>query len=359
MDPNNACDPDAGLFGLDTPPESADLHLLAIPWDATTSYRDGTRHGPAAILRASHQLDMYDRALEVTHLESIAMIDPPPEIVALGPEARAHAEVVIAAAGRETPTTRPHMDAVNRLSERLNAWVRAETSARLEEGRWVGIVGGEHSVPLGAIQAIASRHPGLGILHIDAHADLRRAYEGFSNSHASIMDNVLRRCPEVARLVQVGIRDLCDEEANAIAEAGPRVRTFFDRDLADRSFAGEPWAATIAAILEPLPEEVYVSFDIDGLSPDLCPNTGTPVPGGLTYNQAVALITALGRSGRRIVGFDLCEVAPSRVDPTDEWDGNVGARVLYQLCGWTLRTQGRIVPGIGGGNSITSTDVDR
>ncbi len=344
MDPNNACDPDAGLFGLDTAPESAALHLLAVPWDATTSYRDGTRRGPAAILRASHQLDMYDRALEVTHLEGIAMIDPPAPIVALNAEARAHAEVVIAAAGRESAATRPHMEAVNRLSEHLNAWVRAETSARLEEGRLVGIVGGEHSVPLGAIQAIADRHPGLGILHIDAHADLRRAYEGFSHSHASIMDNVLRSCPEVRRLVQVGVRDLCDEEARAIAAAGPRIQGFFDRDLADRSFAGEPWSTTIAAILEPLPEEVYVSFDIDGLSPDLCPNTGTPVPGGLTFNQAVALITALGRSGRRIVGFDLSEVAPSRTDPDDEWDGNVGARILYQLCGWTLRTQGRIVP---------------
>ncbi|HFE47628.1 MAG TPA: arginase, partial [Nannocystis exedens] len=161
--------------------------------------------------------------------------------------------------------------------------------------------------------------------------------------HASIMDNVLRRCPGVQRLVQVGIRDYCEEEAAAITAAGSRVQAFFDRDLAKRSFAGEPWNETIAAILRSLPEEVYISFDIDGLRPDLCPNTGTPVPGGLSFYQAVALIVALGRSKRRIIGFDLCEVAPSRIDPTDEWDGNVGARILYQLCGWTLRSQGRIV----------------
>jgi len=343
VDPNTACDPDAGIFGLDTDPKAADLHLLAIPWDATTSYRAGTRGGPAAILRASHQLDMYDHALGVTHIDTIAMIDPPAELLEWNVEARAHAEVVIAAAGRETPQTRPHMDAVNRLSERLNDWVRGEVEARLDRDKLVGIVGGEHSVPLGAIEAIAARHPGMGILHVDAHADLRGAYEGFSSSHASIMDNVLRRCDGVARLVQVGIRDFCAEEVEAIGDAGARVVTHYDRDLAARAFAGEPWGTTVAAILGSLPDEVYISFDIDGLRPELCPNTGTPVPGGLSFNQAVALITALGRSGRRVVGFDLCEVAPSRIDAADEWDGNVGARILYQLCGWTLRTQGRIV----------------
>ncbi|MEZ4382185.1 MAG: agmatinase family protein [Nannocystaceae bacterium] len=349
MDPNIACDPDAGIFGLDTAPEAADLLLLAVPWDATTSYRPGTRAGPQAIVRASHQLDMYDRALEVTHLDGIAMAEAPPAIAELNREAREHAEVVIAAAGRETAQTRPHIDAVNALSERLRAWVRGRVDAELDAGKIVGVVGGEHSVPLGLIEALAERNRnpgglgGLGILHIDAHADLRRAYEGFEHSHASIMDNVLRRCPSVARLVQVGIRDFCDEEVQAIAADG-RVVPFFDADLAERAFAGEPWARTIEAILEPLPEAVYVSFDIDGLRPDLCPNTGTPVPGGLGFNQAVALLRALGRSGRRIVGFDLCEVAPSRLDPADEWDGNVGARILYQLCGWTLRTQGRIAP---------------
>ncbi len=343
MDPNRACDADAGIFGLGTTPEAADLHLLAIPWDATTSYRDGTREGPAAILRASHQIDMYDRALEVSYLGNIAMLAAPPEIAALNAEARAHAEVVLAAAGREDDTTRPRMRAVNQLSERLHHWLRKETEMRLDRGKLVGIVGGEHSVPLGAIEVLAERHPGMGILHIDAHADLRQAYEGLTHSHASIMDNVLRRCPGVERLVQVGVRDYCEEEAAAITDAGSRVAAFFDRHLAERAFAGEPWAETIAAILQPLPEQVYISFDIDGLSPELCPNTGTPVPGGLSFNQAIALIVALGRSGRRIVGFDLCEVAPSRIDTADEWDGNVGARILYQLCGWTLHTQGRIV----------------
>ncbi|MCB9706656.1 MAG: agmatinase family protein [Myxococcales bacterium] len=342
MDPNAACDPDSGIFGLDTPAEAADLHLIPVPWDATTSYRPGTRRGPAAIVRASHQLDMYDRALGVSYIESIAMLDADPELEALGDEARAHAEVVIAAAGRRTPATIPHMEAVNRASARVNAQVRARAEASLDAGKIVGIVGGEHSVPFGAIAALAERHPGLGILHVDAHADLRREYEGFEHSHASIMDNVLRACEGVGRLVQVGIRDFCEEEADRIAGSGGRVITFFDRDLADRSFAGETWAATVSAILAPLPERVYVSFDIDGLAPELCPHTGTPVPGGLTYNQAIALIVALGRSGRTIVGFDLCEVAPSAADPDDEWDANVGARILYQLCGWTLRSQGRI-----------------
>ncbi|MFR5870708.1 MAG: arginase family protein [Alistipes sp.] len=145
----------------------------------------------------------------------------------------------------------------------------------------MGLVGGDHSVPLGLIRAVAERNPGVGVLHVDAHADLRRAYEGFTYSHASIMYNVLNEAAGVSALVQVGVRDLCDDEAR-LASADARVRLFDDYALSAAKFGGESWNAVCDRIIACLPEKAYVSFDIDGLAPEYCPHTGTPVPGGLS-----------------------------------------------------------------------------
>ncbi|HUS63859.1 MAG TPA: arginase family protein, partial [Kofleriaceae bacterium] len=224
----------------------------------------------------------------------------------------------------------------NELGARLNDWLRREVDAWLDRGRLVGVVGGDHAAPLGAIQALARRHPGLGVLHVDAHADLRDAYEGFTWSHASIMFNVVREA-DVGRLVQVGIRDLCEAEADLIRGSGGRVVTHFDAELKARQYDGEAWGAQCARIVADLPRDVYVSFDIDGLDPTLCPHTGTPVPGGLQFAEAAALVAAVVKSGRRIVGFDLCEVAPG--PDGDEWDANVGMRLLYKLIGWALASR--------------------
>jgi agmatinase len=130
---------------------------------------------------------------------------------------------------------------------------------------------------------------------------------------------------------------VCEAEVDVIQASKRRVITFYDAELATRRFAGENWAGQCERIVEALPGEVYVSFDIDGLDPAYCPHTGTPVPGGLSFLQAQYLIGAIARSGRRIVGFDLNEVAPG---PADEWDANVAMRVLYKMIGWTLRSQG-------------------
>ena len=153
------------------------------------------------------------------------------------------------------------------------------------------------------------------------------------------MDNVLR-LDGVATIVQVGIRDFCEEEYERISSSGGRVRTFFDVQLAAARSRGG-FGDAIGTAVQALPESVYVSFDIDGLDPSLCPHTGTPVPGGLSFHEASALLGAVARSGRRIVGFDLNEVAPG---DDDEWDANVGARLLYKLIGWTLVSQRLIEP---------------
>jgi agmatinase len=341
FDPNAAAQPGSGVFSLPHEPDRAGVVLLPVPWEVTTSYRTGTADGPAAILEASRQIDLYDVETGRPYLAGIAMLDEPADVRAWNDEGRPLAEQVIAAGGA-TPGDAAlgrALDRVNQLGAQLNDRVRAETDRALDDGRLIGIVGGDHSVPLGAIQALARRHPGLGILHIDAHADLRDAYEGFTWSHASIMFNVLRHAPEVARIVQVGLRDVCEAEADLIRDTGDRLVAHFDADLAARACAGESWAIQCERIVADLPREVYVSFDIDGLDPTLCPHTGTPVPGGLQYAQALFLLGAVARGGRRIVGFDLCEVAPGPAG--DEWDANVAMRILYKLIGWALRSQGR------------------
>jgi agmatinase len=228
---------------------------------------------------------------------------------------------------------------VNSASEKLNDWVYQQAKRVLKAGKSVGVIGGDHSTPFGAIRAIAEHHGEISILHFDAHSDTRAAYSGFEFSHASIMHNVLTRIPNIKKLVQVGIRDFCEEESAFLKSQGHRARVFYDADLQRRKLSGETFSAIAKEIVSALSPEVYISFDIDGLDPKLCPSTGTPVPGGLEFSEAVFIIRELVRSGRKIIGFDLNEVAPSGVDG-DEWDANVGMRLLYKLCGWHFESLG-------------------
>ena len=328
-----------GIFGLPSTPDAARVVLVPVPWEATVSYGTGTASGPAAILAASRQVDLLDRETGRPYREGIAMLPIPPEVAAWSEEARSLALPIVQAGGAGEDAERGRAAAeVDALCERMNAWVYAQTRAWLERDRLVGVVGGDHSVPFGAIRAVAERHPGLGVLHFDAHADLRKAYEGLKWSHASIMFNVLREIPEVARLVQVGVRDFGEDEDALIRAEAERVRTYFDADLRAKLFEGENWHRLALRIAADLPRDVFVSFDIDGLDPALCPHTGTPVLGGLSFPEASAVLRAVVETGRRIVGFDLVEVAP---DPQgrSEWDGNVGARVLYKEIGYALMSQ--------------------
>jgi agmatinase len=169
-----------------------------------------------------------------------------------------------------------------------------------------------------------------GILHADAHCDLREAFEGFKYSHASIFYNTLQ-FSNVKKLVQVGIRDYCHQE-KALAESQPeRIKVFFDRDCRRRMYEGATWKTIVDEMVAALPQKVYLSIDIDALDPKLCPNTGTPVPGGLEYEELMYLLNRIREAGKDIIGFDLCEVSPS--PDGGDWDGNVGARVLFHLCG--------------------------
>jgi agmatinase len=344
FDPNAPGDAaEGGLFGLPFTPDDAQVVVVPVPWEVTVSYRAGTALGPEAIREASLQVDLYDPDLPDAWKLGLAMEDQDEHVAATSHELRPAAADYIGwvEQGRPTADANQHSAVPGRVTQagtELSNWLKTKTGALLDAGKAVGVLGGDHSTPLGYIQALAERHPeGFGILQFDAHCDLRPAYEGFQYSHASIMYNALQ-LPQVKKLVQVGIRDLCQQEADYIEHSNGRVAMFGQRFLSDEKFAKKSWKKVCGKIIAQLPSKVYISFDIDGLDPKLCPGTGTPVPGGLEYEEATYLLRQVVRSGRQIIGFDLNEVAPGDT----EWNAIVGARLLYQLCNWMAASQGRL-----------------
>ena len=268
------------------------------------------------------------------HRHGLAFIAASPALLARAAEAARWGLEVIAAARAGEAAPLAAVARVNELSVWLDEHLLTQARQWLSGGKRVGVIGGSHAVAFANIKAHAERYPGLGVLQFDAHADLRVAYQGFVGSHASVMQRVMAELPNVAALVTVGVRDLCEQEYDE-AQQNSRIHHFYDFQMRQHLAAGKPlqvWCDRVAAAL---PEQVYISFDIDGLTPALCPHTGTPVPGGLSFGQALALLDALLRHGRTIVGFDLCEVAPG----ADEWDANVGARLLYKLAGYMFLSQ--------------------
>jgi len=335
FDPNGMGDTNGNIYGLPFDAYEANLVILPVPWEVTVSYQAGTALAPAAILEASYQVDLYDPYIANAWKLGIAMKEIDQEIGEKSHSLRQKSEEYINKLSQghnpeEDSAMLSTLNALNQECRKLNEWVRNESLTLLNMNKKVALLGGDHSTPLGLIQALAEKNSGFGILHIDAHADLRKAYEGFEFSHASIMYNAIK-IHQVTHLVQVGIRDYCEAELNLI-NSDDRISTFFDRDIKQQQYTGKSWSAICDNIIDLLPEKIYLSFDIDGLDPKLCPNTGTPVPGGLELEQALYLIEKLVGSGRKIIGFDLNEIAPG----DDEWDANVGARLLYRLANMCL-----------------------
>jgi agmatinase len=338
FDPSVTASYHAGIFGLPTTPAEARLHLLPVPWEVTTSYGAGTSQGPEAILKASPQIDLFDLETGTAYEAGYHMLPVPQRLKELNSELKPKALAVreeLEETGRLGAKGEKLLAEVNAGCDEMVEWVFSHSQKVLQSGKLLGLIGGDHSSPEGAIRAVSETLGGdFGVLHIDAHADLRQAYQGFKHSHASIMRNVMEADWRPAKLVQVGIRDFCKEEYDFI-QSRQDVKTFFDIELKRELLGGTSWSLLCRHIVDALPKQVYVSFDVDGLSPEYCPNTGTPVPGGLNFDQVLYLFSSLVKSGRKIVGFDLNEVAPGE----DEWDGNVGARLLYKLCGWTVVSQ--------------------
>ncbi|MFN3528357.1 MAG: agmatinase family protein [Bacteroidia bacterium] len=339
-DPNGVGQANGNLYGLPFSLEEAKVVIIPIPWDVTVSYADGCAQGPKAILEASPQLDLFDPDISEAWNIGLAMQPIDEKWADRSSQLRKSSSKYIKWLEHGAPPSKATqmLQILGDLNEKcgfLLDWVTANCRMRLQQGKLVGILGGDHSSPLGLMTALSEQHDEFGILQIDAHMDLRDAYEGFTFSHASIMYNALK-LPAVKQLTQVGIRDYCEAEAH-LAQEDPRIHVYYDRDLKRAAYRGEHWATICDKLVSALPQKVYISFDIDGLDPKLCPNTGTPVPGGLEFEQAMYLIEAVVRSGRTIIGFDLCEVSPGK---KGDWDANVGARVLYRLANQAWISQG-------------------
>ena len=337
-DPNGVGVDNGHFIGLPFDEADSEIVLLSVPWDVTTSYSPGTHGGPENILEASKQLDLYDATWPEAWKRGIFMRPSPESRLATNTEFREKAERIIEfleSGGKlaQHAAMQSLLNEVNAASEQLNQWVENESEQLLAQHKLVGIIGGDHSVPLGLMRALAKRHESFGILHIDAHMDLRVAYEGFNYSHASIMYNALQ-LPQVTSLVQLAVRDYCAAEFE-LSQSDSRIQVFSDKGLHEALFAGRSWAEIVQQIVQSLPQKVYISFDIDGLSPDNCPNTGTPVPGGLSYNQALYLLVGLHKAGKQLIGFDLSETAGK----PNEWDAAVAARIAYKMALLALESQ--------------------
>jgi agmatinase len=325
------------FIGLPFEEVDSKLILIPVPWDTTVSFKDGTSTGPENILEASSQLDLYDADAPNAWKAGIFFREESKSLRKLNKTARKKAKKHIALLEKGVTPNESHLinlGKVNKLCETMNQMVYLETSELLQSGKIVGLAGGDHSSPLGYYKALFDHFGEYGILVIDAHLDLRDAYENFKYSHASIYYNTIKEIP-ISKLVQVGIRDYCDEELEILKASDGKIAPIFDHQIRDSLSLGLHWHDICKEISASLPDKIVISVDIDGLAPHLCPNTGTPVPGGLEYNQLIYLLKFLVESGKKILGFDLCEVA----GVGHEWDGNVGARVLYKLACLTIKSQ--------------------
>jgi agmatinase len=275
------------------PPEKARFVLVPVPYERTTTYRRGTAGGPAALLAAGSQVELFDEETAVSPLDAGVALLPPVSCSGM-PDALADALLAV---------VRPHLAA----------------------GRVVGCIGGEHSISLGPIRAAARRRKGLGILHIDAHPDLRDEYEGTRFGHGCVMRRVLEE-KNVARLVQVGLRAVSADDAAAI-RGDARIRPFHAHDIQRR----EP-AEWIRAVVAELPPRIYVSFDVDGLDPSVVPGTGTPEPGGLSWWGALALLRA-ALAERELVAFDIVELLPQ---PHSHVSDFAAAKLLFKMLAYAV-----------------------
>ena len=333
FDHNNVGNPNNNIFGLPFTEADARLIIIPIPWEVTVSYGAGTSRAADHIFKASLQVDLFDPEVPDGWKQGFFMRDPDKKILMKSDFLRKEAELYIDYISRGDAVennqfmTKTLRD-VNEGSLYLNNWVYEQTKVLLERGKLVGLLGGDHSTPFGFFKALGEKHGDFGILQIDAHFDLRESYERFIYSHASIMYNALHEIPKLVKVVQVGTRDYSQGEYDYAINSNGRIHTFFDKHIKQRQFDGESWKSIVDDIVDKLPQKVQISFDIDGLDPKLCPNSGTPVPGGFETEQIFFLFSKILQSGRRLIGFDLNEVGIGETD----WDANVGARVLFKLC---------------------------
>lgn len=265
--------------------------IFPVPLERTTTYMTGTRNGPAAILAASRNMELYDEELGLEPYKRIGI------------------------------ATLPAIDTQDGTLEKVLAELHTTELALLADGKFPVVLGGEHSLTPPLVAAAAKKFPDLSVLQIDAHADLRESYQGNPASHASAMRRVVEVCPAV----QVGIRSLSVEEAEAI----PKLRTkiYWAKEIARAPI--ENWIPRVVADLS---AHVYLTIDLDGFDPAFVPATGTPEPGGLDWHQVTSLIRTVAAK-KKIVAMDVVELLPQ---PGDHASGFLAAKLIYKILGYVL-----------------------
>jgi len=333
FDQNTVSNPDNNVFGLPSTEENADVIIVSVPWEVTVSYGSGAAKAPETIARASFQVDLYDPRFPDVWKRGFYLTPTDKQLQLKSSYLRREAELYIDYISRQEVLEANQfmcktIREVNEGGDYLNNWVYDNAKNYLDKGKLVALLGGDHSTPLGLYKALAEKHDSFGILQIDAHCDLKKAYEGFNYSHASIMYNALNEVPQIKNIVQIGLRDISQDEWEYMETNPDRIVPYFDQDIKERIYGGDTFKNIVDEIISKLPQKVHISFDIDGLDPKLCPNTGTPVPGGFELESIFYLFHEIIKSGRQVISFDLVEVGFGET----EWNANVGARALFKLC---------------------------
>ncbi len=344
FDPSQPGIADATIFGLPFTTEQSEIIIIPVPWEVTVSYGSGASEGPQAILEASFQVDLNHQDFPELWKLGMFYADIPSRWKTNSDAYKKMAQPIIKALEEgqdvsQMPSLQADLNTINKVCRNVHSEVKELVLHWMNQGKKVVLLGGDHSTPLGYYEALATKHDDFGILHLDAHMDLRIAYEGFTYSHASIMYNALQ-IQQISKIVQIGIRDFCEQEVEVVTNEKGRILIHTDSDLKAATFEGKSWQQQCDEIIASLPQKVCISFDIDGMYPWYCPNTGTPVPGGFSFEQATYLFNKLAESNKEIIGFDLVEVAPGE---NDDWDGNVGARMLFHMCGVLAKNNGLAV----------------
>jgi agmatinase len=266
----------------------AEIVLLPVPFDQTSTYQKGSDKGPDAIIEASRNMELYDSETDSeVYLRGIY--------------------------------TAPPIQA--KTSEQMLELTYRHTKNFLKHKKYVVAIGGEHSISYGAIRAYAEHYQQLTLLQFDAHADLQEAYEHNPWSHASVIARV-KELPTIKRVVSVGIRSMSKEELPRLN----RADTFFAQEIDENPL----W---IDQVLEKLAGPVYITFDLDVFDSALMPSTGTPEPGGLNWNQALKILKRVARE-KSLVGFDVVELLPRPCNPAPDY---LAAKLIYKLLSYKFK----------------------
>ena len=339
FDVNAVANRNNNIFGLPFTEEEAKVILVPVPWEVTVSCSAGTARAIEHIYKTSTQIDLFDSNMPQGWKKGFFMREIDKKLLMKSDYLRKEAELYIdfIAHGQDINNNKFMLKSLKEINEgsiMMNNWVYEQTKELLSRDKLVGLIGGDHSISLGYFKALAEKYESFGVLQIDAHCDLRKAYEKFNYSHASVMYNALNEVPQIERLIQAGVRDYCEAEWNYICNSNYKVITYFDQQIKERAFDGENWKVIVDEIISQLPQHVYFSFDIDGLDPKLCPHTGMPVPGGFQSDEILYLLKKIVESGKKLIGFDLVEVGVGETN----YDAVVAAKLLWKICNLLVKS---------------------